>query len=59
MVQINAGHTVTSSTGNTTDIKNMYVFNILSYLNGRQLILITILCIDRNNGLRKVLLMIC
>ena len=37
MVQINAGHTVTLSTGNTADIKKIYVFGMLRYLNNRQL----------------------
>jgi hypothetical protein len=39
MVQINAGHTVTLSTGHTADIKKIYVFGMLRYLNNRQLIL--------------------
>ena len=35
MVQINAGHTLTLSTGNTADIKKIYVFGILKYFNNR------------------------
>ena len=37
IVQINAGHTVTLSTGNTSDIKKIYVFGMLRYLNNKQL----------------------
>ena len=37
MVKINAGHTVTLSTANTADVKNIYVFGMLRYLNNKQL----------------------
>jgi hypothetical protein len=37
MVQINSAHTVTLSTANTADIKKIYIFGMLRYLNNRQL----------------------
>ena len=37
IVQINSGNTVTLSTANTADIKRIYVFGMLRYLNNKQL----------------------
>jgi hypothetical protein len=37
IVQINSGNTVTLSTANTADIKKIYVFGMLRYLNNKQL----------------------
>jgi Calcineurin-like phosphoesterase len=39
IVQINSGNIVTLSTANTADIKRIYVFGMLRYLNNRQLLL--------------------
>jgi hypothetical protein len=37
LVKINSGNTVTLSTANTADLKRIYVFGMLKYLNNRQL----------------------
>jgi len=39
MVQINTGHVVTINTTNTADIKKIYVFGMLRYLNNSQLLI--------------------
>ena len=39
LVKINSGNTVTLSTANTAELKKIYIFGMLKYLNNRQLIM--------------------